>query len=272
MVIDGHAHACGDFVSAGNIVKILDENGVDKVVLVPGAANSNKTWSLPKLAWRFPNRDVVSFTNRLTRLSLLLSGNTRRIPDGNPYVHSLAQAAPDRIVQFFWAQPGKPATLDQMESQYSEWGFKGIKLQQCWDRFQVRSEAFERLVRFATKYDLPIFIHAGAYDEVKALIACIDQHPEAKFIIGHLYGLELFIQSGKKPEQVYFEISNTYLVSTARVIRAIQYFGAHKIILGSDTPYGKQSLRLNIERVRALPITDEEKKKILGENMQALMK
>jgi Tat protein secretion system quality control protein TatD with DNase activity len=34
MIIDGHAHACGESLTAEEIVRKLDENGVDKVVLV----------------------------------------------------------------------------------------------------------------------------------------------------------------------------------------------------------------------------------------------
>ena len=40
MIIDGHSHACGKYLTAEGIIKTLDENGVDKVVLVPGELNN----------------------------------------------------------------------------------------------------------------------------------------------------------------------------------------------------------------------------------------
>ena len=64
MIIDGHAHASGPFLRAEGIVKALDAAGADKVVLVSGEANSEKTYSLPRLAHRFPNTDIVAWTNR----------------------------------------------------------------------------------------------------------------------------------------------------------------------------------------------------------------
>ena len=271
MVIDGHAHACGNFLSASNIVRILNVNNVDKVVLVPGERNSARNYFLPEIARFFPNYDVVSITNRLTKIAISLSGTNKHIPEGNRFVYSLAQAYPDRIVQFLWVVLGKPKMLQEIKAQFSGWRFKGIKLHQCWDRFTIRSEVFENVVRFATKKDLPIFIHVDSYEEVRALIEFIVHHPETKFIIGHLFGLELYMLSGEKMENVYFEISNTYLVSTQRVNKAINHFGAHKIILGSDTPYGRNSLQLNIERVKMLPISEESKEMILGKNMQALL-
>jgi predicted TIM-barrel fold metal-dependent hydrolase len=53
--------------------------------------------------------------------------------------------------------------------------------------------------------------------------------------------------------------------------KALRHFGAQKIVLGSDVPYGKNNLWLNLERVKALPISDEEKKLILGENLRNLL-
>jgi hypothetical protein len=40
MIIDGHAHACGGYLTPENIIKTLDNSGTDKVVLVPGEPNS----------------------------------------------------------------------------------------------------------------------------------------------------------------------------------------------------------------------------------------
>jgi uncharacterized protein len=40
MIIDSHAHACGPYLKGENIVKLLNETGVDKVVLVPGELDS----------------------------------------------------------------------------------------------------------------------------------------------------------------------------------------------------------------------------------------
>jgi len=41
--------------------------------------------------------------------------------------------------------------------------------------------------------------------------------------------------------------------------------------MGSDTPYARDALRLAIERVRSLPLSDHEKDSILGENLRRLL-
>jgi uncharacterized protein len=271
MIIDGHAHACGEFLHAENVVRILDANRVDKIVLVPGEMNSEKGYSLPELARTFPSRDVVSWTNALTKLAISLTGAARHIGDGNHYVHSFVQAYPDRIIQFYWVMLHRPDILQEIEAHYNAWRFQGIKFHQCWETFTVRSALFEAVADFATRHHLPIFIHVGSKQEVVALIDFIRQHPQTRIIVGHLFGLELYIQSGLSFENVYFEISSPQLISLQRLNKALRHFGAQKIVLGSDTPYGKDNLRLNLERVKALPISDEEKDLILGRNLHNLL-
>ena len=53
MIIDGHAHASGDFLKPENIIDNLDKSGVDKVILVPGELESTKNYSLPNLRIHF---------------------------------------------------------------------------------------------------------------------------------------------------------------------------------------------------------------------------
>ena len=54
-------------------------------------------------------------------------------------------------------------------------------------------------------------------------------------------------------------------------MKAIKVFGADHVIMGSDTPYGKNNLSDNIKKVRELKITKEEKSMIMGENMWKLL-
>ena len=67
MIIDGHAHACGGYLTPENINKTLDNSGTDKVILVPGEPNSKAEYFLPNLAALFPNLNVVKATNFLTK-------------------------------------------------------------------------------------------------------------------------------------------------------------------------------------------------------------
>lgn len=271
MVIDGHAHACGDFLNVENTIRILDQHQVDKVVLVPGELQSEKTYHLPNLARWFPKRDVVAWTNAMTKAIIPLTGAAKHIPEGNDYVYSCARQAPDRIIQFYWVQLHRPQALEEVQQRFHEWNFRGLKLHQCWESFTVRSEKFDQIAAWAAGQKLPIFFHVGTKTEVLALIDYIKTHPQPTFIIGHLFGLEEYIKADLRRENVYFEISTPPLISIQRLEKAIAYFGAQKIVLGSDTPYGRESLRENLQRVNALSLSDADKRLILGENMQKLL-
>ena len=272
MIIDGHAHACGRFLNGDNLVKALDNAGVDKVVLVPGELGSKQTYTLPKFAEHFPTRDLLVLTNAVIKSMITITGKVADVPEGNRRVYEMSKTYPERIIQFYWALLGKTNTIQEMKIHFTEWAFKGIKLHQCWDAFHINSEIFSQVVRFAADKDLPIFIHVSNYREVKLLINVIKRNPETTFIIGHLFGLKFYIQSKHKFENVYFEISPYHLISSSRIMKAIEHFGAERIILGSDTPYGQDTLRLNLERVKTLPISKSEQEMILGKNIKLVLK
>jgi aminocarboxymuconate-semialdehyde decarboxylase len=50
------------------------------------------------------------------------------------------------------------------------------------------------------------------------------------------------------------------------------YSGADKILLGTDFPHQISDLEKAVGRIRQLDISDDEKRKILGENAAKLLK
>lgn len=272
MIIDGHAHASGPFLRAEGIAKALDAAGVDKVVLVSGETDSEQAYSLPRVAHRFPNTDVVAWTNRLTRVIITLTRRARHIAPGNEHVNRLSRELPDRVIPFHWVVPSREEViLGELDRLYDERRFRGLKLHQCWNRFRVRSANFEAVMGWAEEKRLPVFLHLYDRRGVRELIDYLRHHPEAKAIVGHLFGLEDYAASGLRSERIFFDISTHEIVSTQRILKAIDYFGAQQVVMGSDTPYACEALPLAIERVRRLPITEPEKDSILGGNLQRLL-
>lgn len=272
MIIDAHAHACGDFLYGKNIIDILDRNDVGKVILVPGELGSSKNYSLPDLAARFPTKDVVTFTNLMTKVVIGISGRARQIDAGNEYVYALAKEFPNRIIQFYWIRLSLPMALENLERDFERYKFKGIKMHQCWESFSVGSDVFHRASEWATLKQLPIFVHLFSKKEATRLAQYIKVHRNTVFIIGHLFGLERYIEAELDSDNVFFEISTPALISIQRLMMAIKCFGAKRVVLGSDIPYGQNNLKTNIDRVKNLDISDEEKYSILGGNMKKLLK
>ena len=271
MIIDAHAHASGDFLYAKNIIDIIDKNDVSKVILVPGELGSSKNYSLPDLASRFPTRDVAIFINLIIKVVIRISGKAKQIDTGNEYVYALAKEFPNRIIQFYWIRLSSPTTMENLERDFERYQFKGIKMHQCWESFSVGSDVFHRVSEWATSKQLPIFVHLSSKKEATQLSQYIKAHRNTIFIIGHLIGLERYIEAELNSENIFFEISTPDLISKQRLMKAIRYFGAERVVLGSDTPYGRDNLERNIDRVKNLDISDEEKLLILGGNMKRLL-
>ena len=269
MIIDGHAHACGQYLSTETIKKKIDLASVDKVVLVPGQLNSAKTYKLRDYTKKNPNKDVVKRTNKIIRMGITLLRVYKTIPEGNNHVYSLARSLPENIIQFFWVTKSQ---INEIDVKYKEMNFKGIKLHQCWECFKINSEYFKTIANWATRHEMPLFIHLYSYKDVADLIEYIRQNSNIKLINGHLFGLELFMQEDiENIKNVYFDVSNNFFISNERLEKALNHFGSSKLLMGSDTPYGENSLEKVIFRIKGLDIPENQKKEILGSNMENLL-
>ena len=271
MIIDGHAHACGDLLSTNGILRVLDASNADRVVLVPGEHESTKTYRLPSLARWIPSQEVASLTNAMTRLVVRMKGLTDNLEADNEKVFRLRCEHPDRIIQFYWTLLRDGFDADRVGTHLREWAFQGLKLHQCWDRFSIPGKAFQAAARFATENGLPIFIHLGGAGQATALARFAAEHPETTFVVGHLYQSGRFIRFGKPVPNVYFDLSCPDLISHKRLGRTLSHFGADRLMLGSDSPYGLDNLARNIRRIRTLDIPESEKDLILGGNMARLL-
>ena len=272
MIVDGHAHACGDFLTAEGILEALDIAGVDTVVLVPGEHASDKTYGLPNLARILPRAEVGRVTNGLTRLAVRASGARRYLDEENERVFGLSASHPDRILQFYWVLLQAGFDEAMVRHRVDEWRPRGLKVHQCWDAFSVEDDAFCRLVVFAGESALPIFIHLGQPRQATALAHLARRFPQTTFIVGHLYGLSIFMETGPAPANVYFDFSCPDIVSDFRLRRAVSYAGAERVMMGSDTPYGKRGLERSIARVRALGLPPHEEALLLGGAAKRLLR
>jgi len=271
-VIDGHAHACGELLTPEGILGSLDANGVDKVVLVPGEHQSAKTYRLPNLARHFPASQVGSVTNAMTKVVVRASGAIKHVDEGNEFVFRLTQSCPGRVLQFLWVILGKGFDVSAVDARYRAWRFKGLKVHQCWDRFDVTDTAFGELADYAGARNLPVFVHPDGAAQARALAEVAAARCETTFIVGHLCGLEQFMQRADAIPNVYLDFSCPDIVSDLRLALALERFGAARLLLGSDSPYGRDNLARGIARVRALDITDGDKELMLGGNLVRLLR
>lgn len=264
IIVDSHAHACGEYLSEDSIRQKLQRAGCDRIILTPGQYGSRTTYTLKNKTLRDPFADVVSGNNRVNRVFMKLMGTIKEIPKGNEYVYKLAGSMPDIVYQSYWITKDNAGRLDE---DYERMKFVSVKLHQCWEDFRIEDGYFTKVSLWAENRGIPLFIHVYSKDEIRKLIGHIKHHPELKVVIGHLFCIEDFLVLPKDViSNVYFDLSNSYFVSKERFLLGVNVLGADHFLLGSDTPYGKNALENTIEMIRKSGISASDIDRICGLN------
>lgn len=272
MIIDGHAHLGGEYRDLPAVIDTLDRAGADKVVLCPAEKDRPVSMPIPPLAGKVPYHELSYGVNRLLRTATGNRKTAEYIDHGNEEVSRIAAASGGRVIQFYWADIRRKDLIDDLDFKLNSWSFRGIKLHQSCQPFRIRSDRFRELAEYAFSKDLPVFIHLHSKSEVSDFIA-ESAVLKTVFITGHLIGLEIFTGNRHKVgENVFFDISCPQLVSLGMIKNVLKVFGRERIILGSDTPYGRNNLNLVISHVGKLGLSERETAMILGENLRNILK
>jgi len=271
MIIDGHAHLGGEYKDLTAVLKTLELAGADKVVLCPADHMRKDTFQVPDLANRLPSRELNFAVNRLIRYATNRISLQLNIETGNQEVFKISELSKGRVLQFFWADPDKNGIMDELESKFETWRFKGIKLHQACHPFKINSSHFRNVAEFASGKEIPVFVHLYSKGEIQEFISSSRIY-KTTFIIGHLIGLEIFVKlKNQLGRNLYFDISCPPLVSGDRIKLAVKEFGPERVIMGSDIPYGKNNLQKVIEGIRSLNLSARETELILGNNLMNLL-
>ncbi len=269
MIIDGHAHAFGEFGYTEKLIPLMDKIGVDKVVLCPSGTEPDVEFEVPKVAYR--KASMIPFFHILSNIFFLRKQHRFFPQPDNDYVYSLVSKFPDRLIQYFWINPNDSKLLKTLEESYRKMSFAAIKLHQCLTNFSNKDEGMKTISKFAIEKNIPIFIHLYNFREIRKFVKLAREFPKANYIVAHMMGFETIARKGKDLKNVFFDISTYFIVSNKRIKTAMKIFGDDKILLGSDSPIGDRCLELNIAKVRKMDITDKQKEMILGVNIAQLL-
>jgi len=273
MIVDAHAHACGEFADPNKLSEILNNLGVDKVALCPGLKGRTSAPPLPNIPISAIKQHPLYgryFINPGIRFNY--NCLLREKQDGNEFVYSMANKLPNRIIQIYWVDPRKPDFMKKMGNDFDKWHFKGVKLHQVCTPFKSDGVEINNIAIFCKENRLPLIIHLWSNKEAIELMNVATRHPGVNFILLHLVGLDVVAEQAKNISNIYCEISPFSYIKESRLEYAIDKLGADHIVLGSDTPWDKNSLKNNIERINELNIDNTAKNRILGDNIVDILK
>lgn len=198
----------------------------------------------------------------------------------NEYVAEFCRGS-DRLIPFASINPNtSPDMVEELEEAY-ELGCRGLKLLPSYMFFYPNESRMYRLYEKAAELDIPVMFHTGTsvFKNVRQKYAdpiYIDDvavdFPELRLVLSHSgrgMWYETATMLARIHKNVYLEIAGLPPKRLLEYIPNLEEL-ADKIIFGSDFPAA--DIAGNIRQIRALPLSDGAKRKILGENALKLLK
>ena len=159
-----------------------------------------------------------------------------------------------------------------------ELGLHGVKLHPDIQKFKIDDYRCLKIYELCEKENMPILMHTGDYrfdySNPNRLVPILDIYKNLTVIGAHLGGWSVWDEAVEKLsgyQNFYVDSSSSlYELSPKRATEIIRAYGTDRVLFGSDFPVFSPDVELN--RFMALPLTDDERRKILSENVLKLYK
>jgi predicted TIM-barrel fold metal-dependent hydrolase len=232
-----------DQITTNQLLQDMDQHNIDKAIVIASDVLSNENLS------------------RITK-------NNKRL-QGLSYIHPL-----------------EPDSLQKLEHAITQLGLIGLKLVPDFQDFSMGDPRIHPFLEKAAELAVPVMVHSAPglikghytqslpehFDAIKKNI------PDIILVISHMsYPRFIDLLNIVPKEGIYVDTSTTlpwiinlYGIEFTR--RYIQSIGAENVLFGSDW-WGLQSeIEKQINSIKKLEITEQQKKMILGENAAKLFK
>ena len=268
MIIDMHTHIFPDEVAKKAIPKL------SKTIDLPPSMNGTADGLLDSMMRAGVDLSIIlpTITNTRQFDSIIRFANfinEREYPKDGPKLFSIAGIHPD--------MPDYKEKLTQIY----QMGFKGIKIHPDYQEVFFDDIRYMRILDKTSELGLFTITHAG-YDpyspdrvhcSASRIRRVLDEVAPNNLILAHMGNNELYDESEELlvGQDVYFDTAYSIChMKKEQLFRMIKNHGAHRILFGSDAPWGAQKDAVSI--LRSLPLTPEEQEQIFWKNAAALLK
>lgn len=208
---------------------------------------------------------------------------------------SLRMTGRDGLIYFGAIHPDTPGAKEELRRIAGE-GIKGIKLHPVYQDVDINDPRSLRILEAAGELGLLITMHSGEDIGFPGVVRCspemtadaLSKVGPVKLICAHMGGwrdwervadclagtsamLDTAFSLGDITplEEGYYSQEQIHMLSESAFCRLVRAFGSERVLFGSDSPWADQGEI--ISAIRALPLTDEEKQRILGGNACRLL-
>ncbi len=248
MIIDCHVHVQGHRGTPedrmGYLLDYADRMGIDRMCLSLGTSRDRR-----------PDMDVVR--------------------ESNDMVRDAVEMNPERYIGFAFLTPCfLREALHEIDRCTADGPFRGIKL---WVALQCSEPNLDPICERAAELNAPILQHTWMkitgnlpYESTPRDVAKLARrHPDVDFILGHSGGnWEMGYRIVQDLPNVHAELAGGD-PEMGQTEMGVAMLGANRIVYGSDAP--GRSFASQIAKVHGADISDEDREKILGGNMQRIL-
>ena len=230
MIIDSHTHL-GDFplfnVSSDvdMLIRMMDEWGIAKSVV-----------------FSLPNRNTLNAVKKY----------------------------PERLAGLYWANPhnGKQ-TLEEIDIALKDWGFKGVKMHPLLDAYLPDQDIVHPIMDVAKKHQVPVLFHCGhpPWSLPWHFNRLADAYPDVTIILGHMgHGHIVYINGSLDVASTHHNIvlETSGMPMHSKIQEAVDKIGVHRVIFGSDSPFGHPAFEL--QKVKVSGLDAEQLSFVLAKN------
>ena len=195
------------------------------------------------------------------------------------FAHQAAQAFPDRLIPYAYAVPhiAEPAIV-HVKHAIADLGFRGIKIHGGETR--MVEYIIDPIFELAADLDVPCLIDFGGNFDYADRI--VKSFPETTIIIAHL-GKYLCVDRDLTDRFIGLaEANENAILDTSGVVlpwvipEAVRRVGSNRMAFGIDGPHPYPTpvgyAKGEIDRIRSLPISDEDKHNLFWGTIARLLK
>jgi uncharacterized protein len=220
---------------------------------------------------------MVEVMDRIGMQAAIVSANAglRSDPEfGNQQVLQAVRDYPGRMLGYVIANPHYVEDLERSLNYYLDQpGMVAIKLHpECHDNYPMRAPRYEPMWEVARERKTPVLFHTYfGGDSLRDIAEVAMRYPEVPLLVGH--------QLQDKNMDAMAEMANTFPnvyvdLSVPEIYGVTEFFvdaldDVRRLLFGTDFPWGNCHFRVGA--VVYARVSDDIKRKILGENMAELL-
>jgi predicted TIM-barrel fold metal-dependent hydrolase len=209
--------------------------------------------------------DLIRLMDEANVDKAIISQLTTNMIKDNEAVLKAVKLFPDRLLGYAHIDPRDPDAALRELDRIIDLAFVGVKMHSNLDHFVPWDRCVFKVMERIQENQLPVLFHTGEELSRPLQIAYLAKHfPEVPVILGHM-GLWIAIESipaAKLSENVYLETSIQGEMPALE--EAVRELGSERVLFGTDIPFS--NYRVEKCKIESLKISENDKKKILGEN------